>query len=142
MGNQTFSLFYFVISEQNRIFAENNHSTFTMKHLFTLILLLSITATGYCQKVFSTDNSYQADVKVYVVDYEYRADLVVYRAEYRYEAEQNKNTGIWFFTEYAYQADKKIYFTDYEYQADLKVLFTDSKYRAGWKNNKKKALMY
>lgn len=107
---------------------------------FCLFALFS--GTGFAQKIYSVDSPVRSDVKVFVVDREYRADIVVYRTDKDYRAKASENKGIWFFCDREYQADKKVFFVDREYQADIKVFFTDKEYRAGWKNNRKKHLLY
>lgn len=113
-----------------------------MKRFVLLCAFVAIAISVMAQKMYSTDSRYQADVVVYVVDAEYKADLIVYKTDKQYRAKGNENKGIWYFTDHSYNADKKIYFTDHEYQADLKVYFTNSEYRAGWRNAKKKPLLY
>lgn len=62
--------------------------------------------------------------KIYTVDYQSQSDIKV------------------FVVEYSSQSDKKIYFVEYEYQSDLKVYFVKYKSQSGWRNNKKKHLLY
>ena len=88
-----------------------------------LISFGSLTA----QKIYSTENEYQADLKVYKVSRPYEA---------------KKNVGLWYFTNMSYDSDKKIYFCENEYEADIKVFFVDYKYQAKWKNSQKKFLLY
>ncbi|MDE6330611.1 MAG: hypothetical protein K2L83_07890 [Muribaculaceae bacterium] len=111
-----------------------------MRRLTIAAALAAAMLPAMAQKVYSTSDRYNADVKVYVVDREYQADLIVYKCKHNYEVDGNK--GLWCFQDARYNADKTIYFTDHEYQADLKVYFTDRKYKAGWKNASKKYLMY
>ena len=50
-------------------------------NLFALFLFINYNL--YPQKIFSTDHSYQSDIKIYVVDYEYQADLKVFKVKYK-----------------------------------------------------------
>ncbi len=111
-----------------------------------VIIFLIASAFDVCsvfgQKVYSASSQYSADVKVFVTDKEYRADLIVYKTDKAYRVNKSDNNGIWYFTDKSYNSDKKIFFVDHEYNADLTIFFTDKEYRAGWKNLKKKHLMY
>ena len=59
-----------------------------------------------------------------------------------YSSQASGNEGNWFFVEYSSQADVKIYFTDYASQADIKIYFVDYSSQSGWRNNRKKQLLY
>lgn len=110
-----------------------------MKALMSLTMLLcSLCSMG--QKMFITEQTYNADVLVCVVEHEYRADLVVYITDRSYTSGIDDNEGIWYFTDRSYNADKKISYVP-EYRADIKIMFTDKKYRAGWRNESKRYLM-
>ena len=111
-----------------------------MKNLFLPILLLLISCSVRSQKIYSSDKSYQADLKAFVVKHEYQADLKVFKVKHPYQAEGN--SGLWHFVNQEYLSNKKIFFVDYEYQADLKVFFVNYKYQSGWKNSNKKHLLY
>ena len=73
-----------------------------MKRLISILLFLFLIFNAEAQKVFSTQHSYQADIKVYVVDKEYQADKKIY------------------FVDRQYQADLIVYFTDKAYKAGWK----------------------
>ncbi len=64
------------------------------------------------QKVFKVGYESQADLKVFVVKYESQCDLKVYFVEYESQADED---GLWFFVKYESQA--------------------------GWRNQKKQALL-
>lgn len=125
-----------------KLVIKQNHQvkSISMKKLFLITITLLTTLTINAQKVYSTDQSYKADVKVYVVDQEYQADLLVFKVNADYKAKGNE--GKWFFTDAEYKAVKKIYFTDAAYKADLKVFFVDSEYKSGWKDKSKQHFMY
>ncbi len=118
----------------------NNLQMHKLKFVINTLFLLGLTVTCTAQKVFSVQNSNQADVRVFVVDYENQADLKVYKVKYQNQA--GKNNGNWFFTEYSNQADKKLFFVKYQNQADLKIFFVQYENQAGWKNKTKQYLMY
>jgi len=111
-----------------------------MKNYFFSIWALFISISLYSQKIYSTNNSYQADLKVFVVKQDYQADLRVFNVKQSYKA--MGNDGLWFFVSQKYQAEKKVIFVDYEYQADLKVFFVEYQHQSGWKNSEKKHLLY
>ena len=99
------------------------------RFILALIAFMAMSCEVYSQKVYSTKDEYQADIKVFVVDKEYQADLIVFKTDKDYRAKASENKGIWFFT-------------DKEYRADLNIFFTDKESRAGWKDNSKKHLLY
>lgn len=112
------------------------------RFILALIAFMAMSCEVYSQKVYSTKDEYQADIKVFVVDKEYQDDLIVFKTDKDYRAKASENKGIWFFTDKDYRADKKIFFVDREYRADLNIFFTDKESRAGWKDNSKKHLLY
>jgi hypothetical protein len=111
----------------------------TKKLLASLFLCLTFN-NFYAQKIFAVNYKSQSDIKVFVVNYESQADLKVFKVGYKIQAKGND--GLWYFVDYKSQGDKNIYFVDYKSQADLKIYFVDFKSRAGWRNNKKKHLLY
>jgi len=111
-----------------------------MKNLILPILALLISYSIKSQKIYSSNKSYQADLKVFVVQHEYQADLKVFKVNQSYQAEGN--SGLWHFVTQEYLSNKKIFFVDYEYQADLKIFFVNYNYQSGWRNSNKKHLLY
>lgn len=126
--------------------AGNNHRHFlliqynTMKQLFAFAALILLFASqASAQKVYETDNKYNADVICYQTDNKYNADLIVYITDNKYNADGNE--GIWYYTDNKYNADKQVFFTDNKYNAKLIIYVTDNKYNAGWEESSKKHLM-
>jgi hypothetical protein len=104
--------------------------------VFVCFFYFSINA----QKIYSSNQSYQAEIKGFVVKYKYQADLKVFKVDQPYKAKGN--SGLWSFTNQSYQAEKKIIFVAYDYQSDLNIYFVNYKYFSGWKNSNKKHLLY
>jgi len=111
-----------------------------MKNFLLPFLAFLISYSIKSQKIYSSNKSYQADLRVFVVKHEYQADLKVFKVNQPYQAEGN--SGLWHFVGQEYLSNKKIFFVDYEYQADLKVFFVNYKYLSGWRNSNKKHLLY
>jgi hypothetical protein len=57
--------------------------------IFFLLILFNFTIV-YAQKIYSTSQSYKADLKVYVVENEYQADLKVFKVSRPYEAKEQQ----------------------------------------------------
>ena len=51
----------------------------------------------FSQKIYSVDQSSQADIKAYVVEYESQCDLKVYKVDYSSQADGND--GLWYFVD-------------------------------------------
>ena len=120
------------------LLSPSNHRAMK-KYLTILGLLLLFMRPAEAQKMYSCNNSYDADFKVYVVDNRYDADLLVYKVNNRYNT---SNDGLWYFVENRYDADKKIFFAGNRYSADLLIFFVQNRYDAGWKNKSKMHLIY
>jgi hypothetical protein len=57
-----------------------------MKNFVFFLLITFNFNIVYAQKIYSTSQSYKADLKVYVVENEYQADLKVFKVSRPYEA--------------------------------------------------------
>ena len=79
-----------------------------MKNFVFFLLITFNFNIVYAQKIYSTSQSYKADLKVYVVENEYQADLKVFKVSRPYEAKSN--SGLWYFSNQPYNSNKKIFF--------------------------------
>ena len=98
-----------------------------MKNFVFFLLIIFNFNIVYTQKIYSTSQSYKADLKVFKVSHPYEA---------------KSNSGLWYFSNQPYNSDKKIFLCDYDYQADLKIYFVKYKYQAKWSGSEKKYLLY
>lgn len=80
---------------------------------YPLIPTLTLFATFalHSQKIYITDNRWQADVKVYITDNTWQADEVVYITDNRWQADAKDC--IWYFTDNRWQADKIIFYVGF-----------------------------
>ena len=115
---------------------------YVKKLVFRILLVYLVTSsiTVSAQKVFSCNNSYDADIKVFVVENRYDADLLVHKVSNSYDADGNK--GLWYFCENKYDAKKTIWFAENKYDAKLLIYFVEDKYDAGWREKAKMHLLY
>ena len=79
-----------------------------MKNSLLFIVAFLLSSSLSSQRVFSTNKSYQADIKVFIVSQDYQADLKVFKVNQPYQAKGNE--GLWFFAKQEYKAEKKIIF--------------------------------
>jgi len=81
------------------------------------------------QVVYSTEWKSEANKKVYVTDNPAEADLIVFKSEWKSDAQ--KDSGIWFFTDFKTEADILVYYTEWRSEADLVICYTTYKEEAG-----------
>ena len=89
----------------------------TNKLLRWVIFLLAIIAVNTCnaQRIFVTDNQYEANYQIFITNNRYEADWIIYQTDNQFEADANR--GRWFVTKNRYQANYIMYFTDNRYAA-------------------------
>lgn len=88
--------------------------------LFFMGLLNAI----FGQKVYITENEYNADYTVCPSSNQFTADLIIYITDNRYEADNGK----WFITDNKYDADFIIYISTNQYLSDYTIFQTSNKY--------------
>jgi len=76
------------------------------------------------QKIYITENKYNADYTVCPSPNQFTADLVIYITDNRYEADNGK----WFITDNKYDADFIIYISTNQYLSDYTIFQTSNKY--------------
>ena len=88
--------------------------------LFFMGLLNAI----FGQKVYITENEYNADYTVCPSSNQFTADLIIYITDNRYEADNGK----WFITDNKYDADFIVYISTNQYLSDYTIFQTSNKY--------------
>ena len=88
-------------------------------------LLLFINVMN-AQRVFVTDNEFEADYKVWVGDLEdkYRADWIIYTTDNEFEA----GYGRFYFTSTPYDANFTIFIVEWDFEADRILFKTEDKF--------------
>ena len=103
---------------------ENNILVTNLIRLFLFAFFMGVMAAIFGQKVYLTNNKYEADHTCYIVNNPYVADWVIYMTHNQYEAEE----GRWFITNNKYDADYIIHLTSNMYFADYTIFTTNNKY--------------
>ncbi len=81
------------------------------------------------QVIYTTDWKNEANKKVYVTENPSEADIIVFKSDWKSDAQ--KDSGIWFFTEWKTEADILVYYTEWRSEADLVICYTTYKEEAG-----------
>ena len=107
--------------------------------IIIIFLLLGASMNAKSQKVYTTQDITEAEIKIYVCANKNDADLVVYQCSNVNEA--IGNNGLWFFCQYKTQTKNIIGFVSSPDEAKLKIYYTTVKTEAGWLNENKKYLL-
>lgn len=99
-----------------------------------LLLLILLPLSAFPQRVYVTDNRWEADATVYRTAYQFEADLLVYKTNYTNDA---STIGNWYFVDARYKADWVIYYTDQRTTADMIIKFTAFRTTAGEQPNRR-----
>ncbi len=95
------------------------------------IVAFLLVAVAKSQVIYITTVKENADKKIFITDNPADADVIVFKSEWKSDAQ--KDSGIWFFTDWKNEADMQVYVTEWRSEADIVICYTPHKEEAVWR---------
>ena len=94
-----------------------NQLIVNLMRLGLFLFFMGLLNVIFGQKVYITENEYNADYTVCPASNQFTADLIIYITDNRYEADHGK----WFITDNKYDADFIVYISTNQYLSDYTI---------------------